>query len=57
MKTWKGRSRKTQEVKRDMEDVRKVHLKMVLKTQDGSTVLTYTQFTYNISFTHTKKNP
>jgi len=44
---------KTQEVKRDMQ----VHLEKMLKTQDGSTVLTYTQFTYKISFTHTKKNP
>jgi len=44
---------KTQEVKRDMQ----VHLEKMLKTQDGSTVLTYTQFTYKISFTHTKKKP
>jgi len=41
--------------RRDMEHVQG-HLKMMLETQDGSTVLTFTQFTYNISFTHTK-NP
>jgi len=45
--------------RRDMEDVRKFIWRWCCKTQDGSTVLTFTQFTYNnnISFTHTKKNP
>jgi len=45
--------------RRDMEDVRKFIWRWRCKTQDGSTVLTFTQFAYNnnISFTHKQKNP
>jgi len=34
----------------------KVHLEIMLKTQDGSMVLRFTQYTYNISYTQKPRN-